>query len=53
MDQVEDITEALVERYAVIPEEEEVPEEGEDIEVEKVLIVDAIKALKLLKLYEI
>jgi len=29
-----------------------VPEEGEDIEVEKVLITDAVKALELLKLYE-
>jgi len=34
----------------VIPKEEEVPEEGEDIEVEKVLIIDTIKALELLKL---
>ncbi len=34
----------------MIPKEEEVPEEGEDIEVEKVLIIDTIKALELLKL---
>ena len=49
MNQDGDIVNALVERYGVDQEEEEELEEGD---IEKVTIHNAIKALELLKLYE-
>ena len=53
VEQGRDITEALVKRYVVVLEKEEVPEEHKDIKIEKVVITNVIKALDLLKLYKI
>ena len=49
VDNNEDIIEVLVERYSI----ENTEEEESDIEIEKIEFKDAIKALELLKLYEI